>query len=168
MSITIEESGMNFGPYSQESCFQIEKSPLFTSLGKGLKIAEFVLLRHFDNKPPEAWVIEAKSSAPKEHASYVDEIRQKFTNSIQLTLTSCLQRHKNAADLLPQGFLSLDLANCPIKCILVIKNFPKAWLDPLQKTLIRDMNSVVKTMGLRAGAIIVINDVMARERHLII
>jgi hypothetical protein len=167
MSISIEESGMSFGPFSEDNVFAIESSPLFTNLGKGLKIAEFVLLRDFTNRPQEAWVVEAKSSAPKEHTDYVDEIRQKFTNSIQLTFASCLKRHRNATELLPPGFLNLDLENCPIKCILVVRNFPKAWLDPLQKALIKEMNSLVKTMGLKPGSVVVINDEMARGRNLI-
>lgn len=168
MSISISESGMNFGPFSKDKIFPIETSPLFTQLGKGLKIAEFVLLREFADKPQEAWVVEAKSSAPKEHAEYVEDIRQKFTNSVQLTFAACLNRHRNAADMLPAGFLNLDLENCVIKCILVIRNFPKAWLDPLQKTLTREMSSVTKTMGFKPGSVVVINDEMARERKLII
>jgi len=167
MSISIEESGMIFGPFPEAHVFPIEKSVIFTQLGKGLKVAEFVLLRDFAGRPREAWVIEAKSSAPKELTDYVEDIRQKFTNSVQLTFASCLKRHQNSVDLLPADFLNLDLENCSFKCILVIRNFPKEWMDPLQKALSKQMNSLIKTMCLKPGSVVVINDEMARQRNLI-
>jgi hypothetical protein len=167
MTISIEESGMIFGPFSKEKVFPIETSPLFTNLGKGLKVSEFVLLRDFPNKPQEAWFIEAKSSAPKEHADYVEEIRQKFTNSIQLTFAACLKRHPQTDEHLPAGFVNLDLESCSFKCILVIHNFPKDWMDGVQKSLVKAMSSLAKTMGFKPGSITVINDEMARARNLI-
>lgn len=45
MSITINESGMTFGPYAESVCFQIENSPIYTHLGKDVKMVEFVLNR---------------------------------------------------------------------------------------------------------------------------
>ncbi|WP_065260157.1 hypothetical protein [Pseudomonas bananamidigenes] len=167
MSISIQESGMNFGPYSQDKCFPIETSPLFTRLGKGLKVSEFVLLRNAPDNTQAAWFIEAKSSAPQEHAIYVEEIRQKFTNSVQLTFAACLKRHEDTEDLLPLEFRKLNLGKCSVKCVLVIRNFRKEWIAPLQESLNREMRTLIKTMGFSPASVVVINDEKARELNLI-
>ncbi|MFM9384842.1 hypothetical protein [Pseudomonas sp. UV AK001] len=158
---------MNFGPYSEDKCFQIESSPLLKKLGKGLKATEFVLLRDSSNNTQAAWFIEAKSSAPKEHAIYVEEIRQKFTNSVQLTFAACLKRHRDTEEFLPLEFRNLDLEKCSVKCVLVIRNFRKEWIAPLQESLNKEMTSLVKTMGLSPTSVVVINDEKARELNLI-
>lgn len=168
MTISFVESGMSFGPYAVEEVFPIEQSPLYKHLGQGLMIAEFVLIRPGRGGLEEVWVIEAKSSAPRIFDEYVDEIRQKLTNSVQLTLASCLKRHPHAADVLPARFLDLDLGACAFKCILIIKGFRKEWLPPLQNALAKEMNSLVKTMGFNPGSVSVINDDKARELMLII
>ncbi|MCU0117253.1 hypothetical protein N8H74_03225 [Pseudomonas sp. B2M1-30] len=167
MTISIEESGMIFGPFPEEKLFPIETSPLSKRLGEGIKVTEFVLLRDLPGRPVEAWFIEAKSSAPRQTANFVEEIRQKFTNSVQLTLASCLRRHDHSEELLPVGFLNLDLGSCALKCVLVINNFPKEWMVDLQSALNKAMNSMAKTLGLKPGSTIVINDEMARMRNLI-
>jgi len=168
MSICFVESGMNFGPYAKDDVFPIEQSPLYKNLGRGLMIAEFVLIRPGKGGLEEVWVIEAKSSAPKVFGEYVEEIRQKLTNSVQLTLASCLRRHPHAADVLPARFLDLNLGACAFKCILIINGFRKEWLPPLQNALAKEMNSLVKTMGFKPGSVSVINDEKARELKLIL
>lgn len=168
MSISFVESGMRFGPYAIDEIFPIEQSPLYKSLGQGLMIAEFVLLRSGPSGAEEVWVIEAKSSAPRAFGNYIEEIRQKLTNSVQLTVASCLKRHPQAVDILPSRFLDLDLGACTFKCILIIKGFRKDWLPPLQSALVKEMNSLVKTMGFKPGSISVINDDKARELKLIL
>lgn len=45
MMITIEESGMIFGPFSEEQCFHIEKSTVHQKLQNGLPIVEFLLIQ---------------------------------------------------------------------------------------------------------------------------
>lgn len=167
MTISIQESGMSFGPYSKDKCFPIEKSQLFTNLGKGLKVCEFVVLRDATNNTLAAWFIEAKSSAPREHAIYVEEIRQKLTNSVQLTFAACLKRHHDPDESLPLEFQSVDLGKCPVKCVLVIRNFRKEWIPPLQESLSREMRGLVKTMGFSPTSVVVINDEKARELKLI-
>ena len=66
MTISIEESGMIFGPFSEDQLFPIENSPLSKKIGDGIKVAEFVLLRDLQDKPQEVWFVEAKSSAPRQ------------------------------------------------------------------------------------------------------
>ncbi|WP_434708902.1 hypothetical protein J3P75_00075 [Pseudomonas sp. R1-1] len=167
MTVTIEESGMVFGPFPAQQLFPIEKSPLSRQMGDGIKVTEFVLLRGRQGEAQEAWFIEAKSSAPRQTALYIEDIRQKFTNSVQLTLAACLKRHLRSEEFLPGGFFELDLSSCAIKCILVINNFPREWMVGLRDALSKAMNSLTKTLGLKPGSVIVMNDQMARERRLI-
>ncbi|MEN9372603.1 MAG: hypothetical protein RIR79_155 [Pseudomonadota bacterium] len=64
-AIVINESGMNFGPFPRENCFCIENSQCHDETGKEkINIAEFLLLRQKQNKPPTILVVEAKSGRP--------------------------------------------------------------------------------------------------------
>lgn len=45
MAATIVESGMKFGPFSDEHCFSIEKSIIYNKIQTGLPIAEFILVQ---------------------------------------------------------------------------------------------------------------------------
>ena len=51
--ITISESGMTFGPFPDDHCFEIEKCPTYKRIKSGVKIAEFVWLRDDFNPPPD-------------------------------------------------------------------------------------------------------------------
>jgi hypothetical protein len=57
----IIESGMTFGPYPDEHCFYIEKSAAYEEIQHGVKMAEFLLLRLKEGKPPEVWVAQTLS-----------------------------------------------------------------------------------------------------------
>jgi len=59
------ESDMTFGPFPAGHCFSIEKSTTYRKIGNGVKIAEFLLLKISEGKPPVIWIVEAKSSAPR-------------------------------------------------------------------------------------------------------
>ena len=61
MAVTIEESGMNFGPFSEDQIFYVEKSNIYNKLQNGLPVAEFMLIQSDKNL---LLVVEAKSSSP--------------------------------------------------------------------------------------------------------
>lgn len=170
MSVEFDESGMHFGPYPDEDCFWIEKCKLYKRIQQGLKIAEFALLWPSNTAVREVWIVEAKSSSPYEKvrlAEYMDEIRQKLTNSIQITLAACLGRHAEADVNLPLGFKALDLKAASFKCVLLINGTPKSELQSLQEALVREMKTVVRTFGLKPGCVLVLNDAQARSKGLI-
>lgn len=48
----IVESGMTFGPYPDGRCFYIEKSKAYAAIQQDVKMAEFLLLRMDNGKPP--------------------------------------------------------------------------------------------------------------------
>ncbi|MBX9832940.1 MAG: hypothetical protein K2X78_07835, partial [Burkholderiaceae bacterium] len=55
----------------------------------------------------------------------------------------------------------------PIECVLVINGHQKTWLPPVQDALKRSLALVIKTLGLPANGVSVINDEMARNYGLI-
>jgi len=171
MSKTIIESGMQFGPYPNDDCFELEKSALCLNIQPGVKMAEFALIRYQASKQPDIWLIEAKSSAPQaatkpDFDKYIDEIKQKLSNALHLVLAARLNRHPNGIAALPAGFQVLTLQN-GFKLVLVINNFQDAWLPPLQDALRKALIVLCKTFGLRPTSVAVINNHMARRYKLI-
>lgn len=75
----IIESGMTFGPYAAGQCFYIEKGDCYQKVQDGVQMAEFLLLRQ-QEKGPTVWIVEAKSSCPRDFTTYMDEIRTKGTS----------------------------------------------------------------------------------------
>lgn len=59
--VTIQESGMTFGPFQEDQIYWIEKASAYKSLGQGIKSVEFVYKKNAD----KLFFIEAKSSCPK-------------------------------------------------------------------------------------------------------
>ena len=62
--ITITESGMNFGPFAQDDCLELEKCSTYFRIRNGVKVAEFAVIRQ-QKDMRVVWIVEAKSSAPK-------------------------------------------------------------------------------------------------------
>jgi hypothetical protein len=103
MAITIKESGMIFGPFSDEHCFYIEKSDIYNTIQNGLQIAEFLLVQPDKNS---LLVVEAKSSSPNptnvdskgKLDDYIAEIAEKLLNAFTLGLALCFERHIHNKD----------------------------------------------------------------------
>lgn len=175
MSVTIVESGMSFGPYPDDDCFQVEKSQLYARIEDGVKIAEFAVIRRRPAKPVTIFLIEAKSSAPnpgnpqsaKAFQDYIAEVHQKMHNGLQVLFAAWLARHPEAQTELPPGFQAVRFDALPIECVLVINGHQKTWLPPVQDALKRSLALVIKTLGLPANGVSVINDEMARNYGLI-
>lgn len=170
--VTIDESGMTFGPYPDEYCFHIEKSAAYLKIQDGVQMAEFLLMRNQAGQPPVMWVIEAKSSSPRPETApnfdeFIDEIRAKLMNGLTLGIASILLRHASAKAELPAPFKQLNLSNTGFRLVLVIKGHQESWLAPLQDALKKSLHATIKTWGLSATAVAVINDSMARERGII-
>ncbi|KPA96575.1 MULTISPECIES: hypothetical protein [Pseudomonas] len=168
MSILFDESGMRFGPYDEDKFFPIERSSVYRKSGEGVKIAEFVLVRTSSKGAEEAWVVEAKSSIPRDFTMFMGEIRQKLTNAVQLTIASCLGRHGDAAAELPVALKELDIGSCGFKLVLIILGAPKEKLPGLNDALKKEMKSLVKTLGFEPTSVSVINDIKARDIGLIV
>jgi len=168
--ITIEESGMNFGPFSVADCLELEKCQTYNLIKTGVKMAEFAVIKQ-QGGLPVIWIVEAKSSAPQpgnlQHFSlYIDEIRQKLTNALQLLFAGKLNRHPDWNANLPANFRGLTFQE-DFKLILVIRGHLEEWLPPVQDELKLALLATVKTMGLKPNAVVVINDQEATKQRLI-
>ncbi|WP_157314084.1 hypothetical protein [Chitinibacter sp. GC72] len=171
MTKTIIESGMNFGPYPDDDCFELEKSAIYLRIQQGVMMAEFALIRHSPNKPSVIWLVEAKRSSPRpgdqvKFDNFIDEIRQKLTNALHMVIAARLNRHPEAAGDLPLGFNALNLQE-EFKLVLVINGHQMAWLPPLQDALRAALSTLCKTFGLKPTSVAVINDQLAQSHGLI-
>jgi len=170
---TINESGMIFGPYPDGRCFYIEKSRTYADLKPGVPIAEFLLLRDRDGKPPIIWVVEAKSSAPKPESlqrfdEYILKIREKLVNAFSLGWACCLKRHQDIEAELPSPFKSLDLSQTGVRFVLVINGHKESWLPPIQDALKNELHSTIKTWRLGPTSVAVMNEELAMRHGLIL
>ena len=169
MPVLIPESGIVFGSFSDESCYQIESSPACESLGEGIKLVEFALAR----KENSLWFIEAKSSIPaykenpKKHEKYFSNIEQKFINSLTLIFMGCLGRQPMIQAELPPGLQDLDWHCLNIHLRLVIPDVPKKFLPPLQEKFRNTLSRTLKTWNIAQPNVKVVNKEMARREELI-
>lgn len=168
----IVESGMTFGPYPDGHCFHIERSATYNQIQQDVQVAEFLLLRLHQDRPAAVWIIEAKSSSPRQGTQpqfdqFIAEIREKLANTLAIGLAARLGRHAAASAELPDAFKTLDLATTDFRLILVINGHQKAWLAPLQDALSKALRSTVKAWALPPSAVLVINDGLARKHGLI-
>lgn len=174
--MTIEpiiESGMTFGPYPAGQCFHIEKSKTYAAIQSGVKMAEFLLLRMDSGKASALWVVEAKSSSPRQETQpnfdeFIAEVREKLVNAFSLGWASCLKRHDQADEELPEPFKELDLSQSGVRFILVINGHPEAWLPPLQEALQKALRSTIKTWRFGPNSVVVINETLAKQYDLIL
>lgn len=163
----IIESGMTFGPYPEGQCFYIEKSACYEKVREGVQMAEFLLLKE-QQQGPTVWVVEAKSSCPREFTAYMDEIRVKLANAFLLGVAACIGRHPAANDELPQAFKDLDLTSASFRFVLVIKGVPECHLEVLQNALGVLLKPVIKTWSMLPTSVMVLNEINAQKHGLIL
>lgn len=171
-TITIDESGMTFGPYPSGHCFHIEKSALYTNIRQGVKMAEFLLLHADSDRPAMLWVVEAKSSSPQpknepDFSQFIMEVRGKWINALSLVLASRLGRHRQAGTDLPGSFKTFDLSRFDVRFVLVINGHRKSWLPPIQAALQKSLRPLVRTRNFAPTSVVVLNDELAVKHHLL-
>lgn len=171
--ITIRESGLEFGPFDEDKCFEVERSALCAGLGDGVKIVEFMLVRPGKGGVANLLCVEAKTSAPQKGTQpqfdeYFLEIRDKMLNALLLFLGARLGRHGDAADELPHGMRTLDPATVGIKFVLVVSNAQDDWLVPLQEKFTNTMRPIVKTFRVDPASAVVLDARRARAQGLAI
>lgn len=163
----IVESGMSFGPYPAGQCFHIEKSDCYGKVQEGVQMAEFLLLRQQEGGPT-LWVVEAKSSCPREFTTYMDEIRVKRVNAFLLGIAACLGRHPTQHAELPQAFKDLDLRSTSFRFVLVIRGVPEYHLEVLQSALGNLLKPLIKTWAMPPTSVMVLNEDLAQKHALIL
>lgn len=166
-TVAIAESGMTFGPYPAGRCFHIEHSNCYALIQEGVRMAEFLLLRQ-QQQGSAIWIVEAKTTCPRDLSKYMEEICTKLTNAFLLGLAACLGRHPAARDELPDLFRTLDHSSIQFRFALVVKDAPEDHLPILQEALANKMRSVVKTWALSPTPTIVLNEASAQRYGLIL
>lgn len=142
----IPESEMNFGPFEETALFQIEKSRIYKDLGTGIKTVEFILRYAEDS----IVFLEAKKSCPNAANRYESEekkekfeeyyasITEKFVASLQIYLTTILDKYENISEVGIKLQNVRSLRDIHLKFILVIKNAEDiTWLAGLKARLLQ-------------------------------
>ena len=163
--ITISESGLTFGEFSEDCLYHIEKSAYILTL-EHVKIAEFIEYRNNPQSNNQLLIIEAKSSIPKESEQFWAEIKDKLLNSLTLLFTGALKRHPLIFDELPQNFKTLDWEMLDIKLLLVIPTIPTEYLAPITDQFRKELVTLRQIWGISPLSIVVLNADKARQYHL--
>ena len=174
---SIEESGMSFGPFNEDYLFHIEECATIKNINKsakkaeGVQIAEFLLLT-LKNELPTIWIIEAKSSAPQpsnqtDFDNYINNIRDKLSNSLLLFFAIYLKRHIATESELSENFQQTNMSAASFNLILIINGHNEEWLPPLQDALQKSLKPTVKIWNFSPTSVRVLNGDGARELGLI-
>ena len=171
--VTIYESGMRFGPYPGDRVFHIEESSGYNTIKKGVKIAEFLLLQRTEEGSDLLQVVEAKKTSPcpetkPDFDEYIAEVCEKLVNGLYLGWAMHLGKHPHVHQELPKPFKESDLLKANVKLMLVIKESKYPWLKPVQRSMEKALHPTIKTWGLGALAVAVLNEEMAKKQRLII
>lgn len=162
---TITESGMRFGPYNTNSVFEIEKSQTLVSIGSGIKITEFILIR--DNN---LFLIEAKSSTPNPCSrerldDFITELEEKFVNALCILMS--IKSGRMSSNELPQGFIDMNIETIDLRFMLVINGHKPEWLAPLKDKFEQKLLRWKKVFAMKNNYVLVLNDELARRKNFI-
>lgn len=174
----ITESHMEFGEFEESNVFHIEESSQYKLIKThGVSCCEFILLR--DDK---LFLVEAKESCPravregypegekekqlKNFQDFITEITTKMRHTLELYGSVLLNRQPQ--DSLSELMREKGLHVAEIKPVLVVNTKGKGWSPDheIQEALQMKMNPESRIWKVRP--ILVINEVKAREKHLII
>jgi hypothetical protein len=142
MTDYIKESGMYF---ISDNSFHIEKSPLYTNIGKGVKSVEFIRI-----KDTKLVFVEAKTTFPNPQNSSLSgnlvkyneeiaDIRNKLIHSLNLYSSV---KAGVAEEKLPDAFNAQD--KIQIVFVLVIKKHKIGWCKPIKTKLLQELPSYLK------------------------
>ena len=158
------ESFMKFS-FADEDVFCIENDALVIN-SKNIKACECVVLLH----PQVAW-IEAKASSPKEVAgsAFIEEIKQKFSDSLQLFHEIKDKKHGEDAYLrLPVNLQNLPLNTDDYLICLIVHGHKLEWLVSLQDAFREAMHDVIQQWNIKDSKVKVYNEEIALEKRLIV
>jgi hypothetical protein len=152
------ESGMTFGPYSDDEFFYIEKSKMLKKC-QGIKTVEFI----FHPKKSLLYFVEAKSSSPKDAEDFAREIARKFTDSLQLFISGIL-KIKVGDDEIGENIKKLDYQKVKFRFFLIIQGHEELWLPPLRTEIEKNMRGF---QTIWHSEVVVMNDSIAKEQGMI-
>lgn len=160
------ESFMKFS-FADDDVFRIEEDELVRG-HSSRKACECVVLIS-----PQIAFIEAKASTPNPNArerfdEFIDDIKQKFTDS--LNLFEGIKKGQLGEDALMRLPVNLRNTEVPTKeylIYLIVHGHRLDWLPGLQDALREALRDVVKEWNLRDSNVKALNEEVAKELHLI-
>ncbi len=164
--ITIEESGVTFGPFAADTLFHIEKSAHVQALS-GIKVCEFIW---WSAEQSKLVFVEAKSSvpnrakSPEEYEKYFTEIWEKLENSLQILLAASVNRPTTLGNELVADMANINWRQADIRLYLVVPKAPMEYLDPLSDKL---TGLFRRQLTIWNGSAKVINEALARKEGLL-
>ena len=162
--MTITESGMEFGDFSDKEIFRIENSET-QKLAQSPPVVEFI----YSKSTNKLIFLEAKSSSPQEKTNkeryneFINEITDKFICSFDMYMASKLKRY-NEIKSLNNDIQKTDDSIAEYQFVLVINGHQLDWLVPLQAEFERKL---VNHKKIWKSKVIVINEVLAEKMKLI-
>ena len=129
-----------------------------------------MLLSYLRSRSPRLWKgfscknHENKGCSPLPRAA---NNRTRTFNALSLGLASCLKRHQQADNELPDQFKTLNLSLTDVKFVLVINGHQESWLSPVQDALRKALHATVKTWAFSPPSIVVLNEHLAKQHGLI-
>lgn len=170
--MTILESEMNFGPFEEDSLFQIEDSEIYKELGDGIRTVEFILRYTKDS----IIFLEAKKSCPNSSNRYESEekrekfeeyfssITKKFIDSLQIYLTVILNKYENMSEVGRNLQNVHSIKDVQLKFVLVVKTADITWLaGPLEELKAR-LLPIRKIWGIDVA---VLNEELAKQYKIV-
>ena len=158
------ESKMVFS-FDEADCFRIENSKTYETLGDGVKVCEFV-----SNNSGTIIFVEAKLSFshpgnPGDFQADVDEIYQKFRNSLLLFAGILLGRPYRTAEQIPARLVIDSVRGAKCRCYLILNGHDDAWLVAVDDALNMRLAAIKRCFAVES--VKVINEKIAQRHGLI-
>lgn len=167
MKVNIPESGVIFGDFDSCDIFAIEQSLLEHRISdKGVKTVEFILRQtHAGNH--HVSLVEAKSSVPRQAASFFSDIQLKMQHSLIIWFCAVTGRHAQLAKALPVHLSHIKALRLPLRLVLVIPELPDAILPQMNDMFRRVLSLDRQLWGIEHSAVLVLNKARAERLGLI-
>jgi hypothetical protein len=166
MSVTIHESGMDFGPFPSENIFELEKVLKELDFGDHVSMVEFIVRKDSPARNSIVFV-EAKSSIPRQHDGFMNEIRVKMHHAITTWFAAVAGRHPKVLTSIPTKLNRVEHLKLPLECFLVIPGVPDTMLPQFSEKFRQTLVSERKLWSIPDVNIQVLNEQKAQKVGLI-
>lgn len=157
MNISVEESGIRFGPFHESDIFFIEQSPAVHALGEHVKKVEFAVRMPTRRGDRKTVFLEAKSTIPKEREVFFQGIRDKMLHSLAILTLALTGKHLYVRDELPTELGAQHVINEQVDLILVVPNAPDQYLYDMTDKFRTVLQGDIRAWGISPQNVRVLN-----------